>query len=324
MILLPSSADTETDVVETVVDEARSALLEALQADLGDTLIQHHFVPGVDLTIRIDPAQWTDTAEYLREGQRFRFFDFISAIDWLPSPFGRSMDAAVDTADDDESEPTEMTTGVAGGDTRFQVFARVFSLTTNIGVTLKADVGDEMSIGTWTKTYPGAEWHEREVWEMFGIDFAGHPGLRPLYLPTDFEGHPMRKDFPLLSRLIKPWPGIVDVEPMPEPDAPEEEPAGEAASISDQAPTPAVESTPDSAAQVETPSNETPAATAEPDASDPVEVVVDGETIEVEPEQVGAQAKPVGAETDAADIAGIPAHLLNRSKQAKDDKGDAS
>ena len=50
---------------------------------------------------------------------------------------------------------------------------------------------------------------------MFGISFDGHPGLRHLYLPGEFEGHPLRKDFPLLARLVKPWPGIVDVEPMP-------------------------------------------------------------------------------------------------------------
>ena len=50
---------------------------------------------------------------------------------------------------------------------------------------------------------------------MFGIDFVGHPDLRHIYLPADFEGHPLRKDFPLLARVVKPWPGIVDVEPMP-------------------------------------------------------------------------------------------------------------
>ena len=50
---------------------------------------------------------------------------------------------------------------------------------------------------------------------MFGISFAGHPDLRNMYLPTDFEGYPLRKDFPLLARIVKPWPGIVDVEPLP-------------------------------------------------------------------------------------------------------------
>jgi NADH-quinone oxidoreductase subunit C len=50
---------------------------------------------------------------------------------------------------------------------------------------------------------------------MFGITFTGNPDMRNLYLPTDFEGYPLRKDFPLMARLVKPWPGIVDVEPMP-------------------------------------------------------------------------------------------------------------
>jgi NADH-quinone oxidoreductase subunit C len=69
--------------------------------------------------------------------------------------------------------------------------------------------------------YPGADWHERECWEMFGFAFDGHPSLRHLYLPSEFEGHPLRKDFPLLARVVKPWPGLVDVEPMPGDDAAE-------------------------------------------------------------------------------------------------------
>ena len=52
-------------------------------------------------------------------------------------------------------------------------------------------------------------------WEMYGFVFDGHPSLRHLYLPTEFEGHPLRKDYPLLAREVKPWPGLVDVEPMP-------------------------------------------------------------------------------------------------------------
>jgi NADH-quinone oxidoreductase subunit C len=50
---------------------------------------------------------------------------------------------------------------------------------------------------------------------MFGVAFDGHPSLRHLYLPSEFEGHPLRKDYPLLARIVKPWPGLVDVEAMP-------------------------------------------------------------------------------------------------------------
>ena len=49
--------------------------------------------------------------------------------------------------------------------------------------------------------YAGADWHERETWEMFGFTFDGHPDLRHIYLPGEFEGFPLRKDFPLLARV---------------------------------------------------------------------------------------------------------------------------
>jgi NADH-quinone oxidoreductase subunit C len=83
-------------------------------------------------------------------------------------------------------------------------------------VLLKADVpDDDPKVPTWIHSYAGAAWHEREAWEMFGITFEGNRDLRHIYLPTEFEGHPLRKEFPLLARVVKPWPGIVDVEPMP-------------------------------------------------------------------------------------------------------------
>ena len=64
---------------------------------------------------------------------------------------------------------------------------------------------------------------------MFGITFDGHPDLRHIYLPGEFEGYPLRKDFPLLARMVKPWPGIVDVEPMPAEDEDDGEDDAEAA-----------------------------------------------------------------------------------------------
>lgn len=216
---------TDTTVEESVqTDEARESLLEAITGELGDAVVDRHLMPGIDLWVRVTPTAWAETAAYMRDRQRFRFFNFVSVIDWMPSPFGRSMDAEVDkildpaTADDEDA--TERQVGVTGGDTRFQVIARVHNLTTNLGINLKVDVPDDsLTVPTWTNDYPGADWHEREAWEMFGVSFAGHPGLRNLYLPGDFEGHPMRKDFPLLARLVKPWPGIVDVEPMPSDEA---------------------------------------------------------------------------------------------------------
>ena len=118
-------------------------------------------------------------------------------------------------------QPTEMTFGVAGSAGRMQVFAHVESTKRHWGVTLKTDVDErDPHADSWVATYPGADWHERECWEMFGVAFDGHPSLRHLYLPSEFEGHPLRKDYPLLARIVKPWPGLVDVEAMPGEDGP--------------------------------------------------------------------------------------------------------
>ena len=204
-------------------DAVREAMLEQLTGELGDALVGHHIEPGIDLTVRVTAAAWAETAAFLRTGMGFGYFNFLSAIDWLPSPFGRDMDSQVDLAleqDEDadagdaDIEPMEQ--GLAGGDTRFQVLARVNDIVDHRGVTLKADVPDDMTVPSWVEVYRGANWHEREAWEMFGITFAGHPGLRHIYLPGEFEGNPMRKDYPLLARRVKPWPGIVDVEAMPD------------------------------------------------------------------------------------------------------------
>jgi NADH-quinone oxidoreductase subunit C len=66
---------------------------------------------------------------------------------------------------------------------------------------------DAPAVASIVDLYAGAAWHERETYEMFGIDFPGHPNLSPLLLPTEFDGHPLRKDFVLAARVAKPWPG---------------------------------------------------------------------------------------------------------------------
>jgi len=213
------TAVAETDETAIEVDEVREALLEEISTELGDAVVESYVKPGDDIWVRISRDAWVETAHVLRESMGFRFFNFLSVIDWLPSPFGRDMDSQVDltlTPPEEAADPGEMETGYAGGDTRFQMFARVNDISTARAITIKADLpDDDLSVGTWIPVYPGANWHEREAAEMFGVDFVGHPNKRKLYLPATFAGNPMRKDFPLLSRRIKPWPGIVDVEQMP-------------------------------------------------------------------------------------------------------------
>ena len=79
-------------------------------------------------------------------------------------------------------------------------------------------------IDSLIEVYAGANWHEREAHEMFGINFENHPNLEKLYLPDGYEGNPMLKSFELISREVKPWPGDVDVEGMPEESESDETP----------------------------------------------------------------------------------------------------
>ena len=212
-------------------DPLREGVLERLAAELGDGLLGSHLSPGDDLWVRVALSSWREAAAVAKHDLGCTYFDFLSAIDWLPSPFGRDMDSQEDLVADGadptatgSTEPAGIEWGVAGGTSRFQLLARVESPTEGYGITMKADLDDAApTADTWIPVYAGANWHEREAYEMYGISFVGHPNLRKLYLPGAFEGHPLRKDFPLLARRVKPWPGIVDVEPMPgEPESAEE------------------------------------------------------------------------------------------------------
>lgn len=206
---LSSNSETETPVV----DAKRDQVLAAIRDLLGDALVDSHFKPGDDIWIRVRNDAWQVSIKKMRDVLSFDYFCFLSVIDWMPSPYGRGEDDPTEPAPERD---TVIRSGYAGGETRMQVFVRVVNSTTHVGVNIKADVVDSAPvIDSLITVYAGANWHEREAHEMFGIDFAGHPDLRKMYLPIDFEGFPMRKDFPLLARMVKPWPGIVDVEPLP-------------------------------------------------------------------------------------------------------------
>ncbi len=210
----------DSAVAELPGDALREGVVQALRDALGDALLDSVVVPQRDVWVRVRTDAWRQAGIVLRDTVGCDYFCFLSAIDWLPSPFGRGEDDPTAPAPDRD---TEIRQGVTGGDTRMQVFARVTNIAKHFGVTIKADVpDDEPVVDSWLPVYAGANWHERETHEMFGIGFAGHPDLRNMYLPTDFEGHPLRKDFPLLARLVKPWPGIADVEPLPGDDSEDE------------------------------------------------------------------------------------------------------
>ena len=91
---------------------------------------------------------------------------------------------------------------------RFEVVYHLYSLRNRQYLRLKVPVEqDTPEVDSVTSVWPGANWHERETYDMYGITFAGHPDLRRMYMPEDYEHFPLRKDFPLL--------GVPDSIPLP-------------------------------------------------------------------------------------------------------------
>ena len=210
---------SQAETTETPRDERREAQLAEITAALGARVVDSLVKANDDVWVRVDASEWVSTAETLKS-LGYTYFCFLSAIDWKPSPFGKGEDDPTQPAPERDSTIRQ---GYTGGSTRFQLLARFVQPFTSAGVNVKCDVPeDTLSVASIVPVFAGANWHERETWEMFGITFDGHPDLRHMYLPQDFEGYPLRKDFPLLARIVKPWPGIVDVEPLPGDDSEED------------------------------------------------------------------------------------------------------
>lgn len=125
-----------------------------------------------ETTIHVDRVQFRDVCRFLRDhGQlAFNFLTDVTAIDMLrlrESP-------------------------------RFDVVALLYSLPNRVRLRIKAGCDDGQQVPSLVPLWNGANWLEREVFDMFGIVFEGHPNLRRMLLPEDWaEGHPLRKDYPL-------------------------------------------------------------------------------------------------------------------------------
>jgi NADH-quinone oxidoreductase subunit C len=108
----------------------------------------------------------------------------------------------------------DFTAGVdLGAEDGFEVVTHLWSTTNHHSVRIKTRLGHEQpSVPSISDLFPASDWHEREMMEMFGIAVENHPRPVKLLLPEPFEGYPLRKDFPLMTREAKPWPGAVEGE----------------------------------------------------------------------------------------------------------------
>ncbi|XNL28549.1 NADH-quinone oxidoreductase subunit C [Longispora sp. K20-0274] len=152
--------DEVTDVLEEAFPEFHDAI-EMVVVDRGE------------LTLHVQASRILDVARVLRDDAalRYEMCSSVSGVDYL------------DAADDPR---------------RLHVVYHLTSMTYRRRIRLEAAVtAENPKLPSVTSIYPTADWQERETFDMFGIDFEGHPGLTRILMPDDWEGHPQRKDYPL-------------------------------------------------------------------------------------------------------------------------------
>ena len=121
------------------------------------------------VSLIVPPSQIVDVCRVLRDELGFEQLAAQTAVDYWP-----------------ELEP------------RFHVIYQLHSMDKRLRLGLRVPVpGTTPQVPTIEGVYPNANWHEREIWDMFGIRFEGHSDLRRILMPADWEGHPLRKDYPL-------------------------------------------------------------------------------------------------------------------------------
>jgi NADH-quinone oxidoreductase subunit C len=139
---------------------------EKVKAKFGDALLEVKSEGVIDPYIKIAPAKMYDVALFLHDDVDLDF-DFLSCLSGV-----------------------DYTKGTLG------VVYHLFSMTKRHKLIVKVDLPvDKAEVPSVSFVWPSANWHEREAFDMFGIKFSGHPDMRRILLPDDWEGHPLRKDY---------------------------------------------------------------------------------------------------------------------------------
>ncbi len=151
---------------------AESKVLQRVRERFGAAIIDTHSALGQD-TVIVSKSAIVELARFLKEDPELQFnvlLDLTAVDHWKRKP-------------------------------RFEVVYHLLSLANRSRLRVKAPVGGaDPELETLSALWPNANWYEREVWDMFGIRFKGHPDLRRLLLYPEFEGHPLRKDYPVDKR----------------------------------------------------------------------------------------------------------------------------
>ncbi len=149
-------------------DTKLDALGQTVVAALGSAASGHD-VSFNQLTINVDLAKIVDAVKVLRDDKRFRFVNFtdITAVDY------------------------------PGREKRFDVVYHFLSPILNERIRLRGQASETTQVPSIIDVFPGSDWFERETYDLYGVIFTGHPDMRRLLTDYGFDGHPLRKDFPM-------------------------------------------------------------------------------------------------------------------------------
>ncbi|MGX9572056.1 MULTISPECIES: NADH-quinone oxidoreductase subunit C [Mesorhizobium] len=146
------------------LSELSTYLGEKLNGRIGEAVLAYG-----ELTISVEPHDLIEVITFLRDDQKCQF---ISIIDVCGADY-----------------PSRAK--------RFDVVYHLLSPKQNVRIRLKVQADEETMVPSITGVFPGADWFERETYDLYGVLFSGHPDLRRILTDYGFEGHPLRKDFPL-------------------------------------------------------------------------------------------------------------------------------
>ncbi|MEP9388568.1 NADH-quinone oxidoreductase subunit C [Mesorhizobium sp. KR9-304] len=150
------------------MSEALQALSDHLAGRFGDRIAKAEIAYG-ELTVTVAPEDIVSVVTFLRDDPACQFISFIdvSGADYLTRA------------------------------KRFDVNYHLLSPRKNLRIRVKVMTDEDTPVPSITGVYPGADWFERETYDLYGVLFSGHPDLRRLLTDYGFDGHPLRKDFPL-------------------------------------------------------------------------------------------------------------------------------
>lgn len=170
---------TDSKAILREQEQGLRDLADHLAAGLGADLLDTKIALG-ELTIRVPAARIVQVLTFLRDDGNCQFAELvdITGLDWPERA------------------------------KRFDIVYHLLSLKLNQRVRIKAETDEETPVPSAVGVYSAANWYERETWDMYGVMFSGHPDLRRILSDYGFEGHPLRKDFPLTGFVELRWDDV--------------------------------------------------------------------------------------------------------------------